>query len=467
MHIDRPNIVVILTDDQGRWAMPHRMPELQMPHLKALLDTSLELDNLHCASPVCSPARASLLTGRTPSAHGVHDWLVGGRDPRDHADAYLAGQPTTAETLSRAGYWCALSGKWHVGDARTPAPGHDFWYAHRFGGGPYLNAPIWRDGQPATEPRYFTDAVVEEGLHALDVRPNDRPFLLQLNFTAPHDPWFTGHPRRWTDLYAGTDFPSVPRPAEPHPWARRGAFTQAWADPRTALTGYAASLSAVDAGLGRLRADLAQRGLAESTIIFFLSDNGFSCGHHGIWGKGNGTDPLNFWDNSVRVPGLVHVPGGPTGVSDALLSGTDLHPTICELAGVSPEPDQWAAGESFAGLLRGEVAGRETVVVASEYGGGRMITDGDWSWITRPDGPVELYHRGEDPDQSVNRASDASCAGIRADLDQALHDWFVRRSRPGMSGWQQPVTGEGQLQPVSRGLPADQTWASAPAPDGN
>lgn len=106
---ERPNIVVVLTDDQGRSAMPHRMDELVMPNLEDLLDDSLELDQFYCASPVCSPARATLLTGRMPSAHGVHDWIVG-NEPSSSDAHYLEGQPTTPEVLAEAGYECAMSG---------------------------------------------------------------------------------------------------------------------------------------------------------------------------------------------------------------------------------------------------------------------------------------------------------------------------------------------------------------------
>ena len=188
-HVNDPqrfNFVVILTDDQGRWAMPHRMPELVMPNLQQFLSESLELDQFYCASPVCSPSRASMLTGRMPSAHGVHDWLIGGRHPDAYPDRYLEGQPTTPEVLQRFGYQCALSGKWHVGDSRRPAPGFEFWYAHRYGGGPYYGAPIWLDGAPAEEPRYFTEAVVDHALAFLATRDRRRPFYLQVNFTAPH-----------------------------------------------------------------------------------------------------------------------------------------------------------------------------------------------------------------------------------------------------------------------------------------
>ena len=457
---DRRNFVIITTDDQGRWAMPHRMPELVMPHMEVLLAESLELDQMYCASPVCSPARASMLTGRMPSAHGVHDWLVGGRHPAAHPDHYLEGQPTTPEVLHDGGYQCAMAGKWHVGDSREAAPGFEHWYAHRYGGGPYYGAPIWNKGGEAVEPRYFTDAVTDSALDFLTTRDTSRPFYLAVNFTAPHDPWIDNHPDELVELYAETDFPSVPR-TEPHPWVtpRREAFAAAFDDPHPHLAGYCASLTAVDSSLGRLRAALDEQGIAHNTVIIYISDNGFSCGHHGIWGKGNGTYPLNFWDNSVRVPCVVHLPGGATGTSQALLSSVSLHRSVCELAGVDVPTDRWGAGHSFVSTLRGDPAGgQEYVVVTSEYGGARMITDSQHKLVQRFDGPGELYDLTQDPDEQMNLYDDPAVSTIQKTLAESMQTRFQGFTRAGSSGWEQPVRGWGQVHPVSRGVPAEKTY---------
>lgn len=464
---DRPrwNFVVVMTDDQGRWAMPHRMPELVMPQLDQLLTESLELDRMYCASPVCSPSRASVMTGRIPSAHGIHDWLIGDRSPVALPDRYLEGQPTTAESLAAAGYHCGMAGKWHVGSSQQPAPGFGHWYAHRYGGSPYYQAPIWRDGRPAVEERYFTTAVTDEAVRFLHERDDQRPFYLQVNYTAPHAPWIGNHPADLLDLYDGCRFDSIPR-TERHSWSKaRADFDSAFADPVPHLAGYCASLTAVDDGLGRLRAALAATGAAESTIIVYLSDNGFSCGHHGIWGKGNGTMPLNFWDNSVRVPCLVHLPGGPTGVSDQVLSSAFLHATIHDLADLQPPDDSWGIGTSFGDLLRGaDTTDRpEVVSVISEYGNGRMITDGRYVLIERPHGPNELYDHAEDPHELDNRWNSGVAVDVSERLHEALEREFAARTRPGMSGLHQPVSGYGQLNALTRGLPAEATFATADA----
>lgn len=455
----RPNFVVVITDDQGPWAMPNRMPELHMPHLQAMLDESLEFTRAYCASPVCSPARASIYTGRTPSAHGVHDWLVGGRHPQAHPDLYLDGQPTTAESLAGGGYQCGLSGKWHVGDSRRPAPGMEYWYAHQFGGGPYRDAPIWRDGEPTTEPRYLTEAITDQAIDFLHQRDPARPFHLTVTYTAPHTPWIDQHPERLLRWYDGCDFPSVPRD-EPHPWTPEDdSFADARADPVPHLAGYCAALTGVDEGLGRIRATLDELGVASNTIIVFLSDNGFSCGHRGIWGKGNGTHPLNFHDNSVRVPFVVHVPDGPRGTTDTMISTRALHHTICELAGVVPDEDRWSPAESVAPVLRdGTAAADPFVVVTGEYGQGRMITDGRYVLVTRSAGPDEFYDHDTDPLEAENLIDSPTHREVIEQLRGRLREWFDRWSRPGQDAYHLPVSGKGQIHPTSRGLPPEQSY---------
>lgn len=456
MKTKRPNFVFILTDDQGPWAVPWKMPELYMPNLQELAEEGTVFDNFYCASPVCSPARASILTGRMPSAHGIHDWLVGTRSPEAYPDKYLDDLVTLPAVLAGAGYRCGMSGKWHVGEAREPAPGFTHWYAHRYGGGPYYNAPIWKDGQEAEEPDYLTDAIADHAVAFLE-QVSDQPFFLEIATTAPHDPWDgDNHPDELLDLYADCDFPSVPR--EPrHPWTqpRKKDFEHAFTDPKTSLRGYCAALSGVDRLIGRVRKTLENRGLAEHTIIFYMADNGFSCGHHGVWGKGNGTYPLNFWENSIRVPFVAYVPpqlrdSEQPAFVDSHVSAVSFFPTVCELAGVEPPVDPLRAGASLTGYLDDQSPDPEPVIVYDEYGGGRMIRSGRWKYVTRFDGPTELYDLDTDPHEHDNRANDPKLAEIRDDLHRTLNEWFARHETPLHRAFEQPVAGYGQIHPTWR-----------------
>ena len=146
----RPNIVFILTDDQGPWAMHCAgNEEIQTPNLDRIAENGIRFTNFFCASPVCSPARASILTGRIPSGHGVHDWLCSGNvnredlgDLKEHpyythereAIRYLDGMLGYTDILAKEGYQCALSGKWHLGDSLHPQHGFSRWFTIGRGG---------------------------------------------------------------------------------------------------------------------------------------------------------------------------------------------------------------------------------------------------------------------------------------------------------------------------------------------
>lgn len=343
----RPNLLVIVSDDQGPWALGCAgNDELQTPTLDQLAEEGMRLDRFFCASPVCSPARASLLTGRMPSAHGVHDWIRGEAygvvDERDID--YLEGLTTTPEVLADSGWTCGYSGKWHLGTGREPAAGVGFWYAHRTGDGPYVGAPVWRE----SEPRHLTEAITEEALSFLDgPGAAGEPFYLAVNYTAPHSPWVGQHPQRWLDLYADCDFVSCPQ-EPPHPWFswEPGPVAEAMRDPRPSLQGYFASISAMDAGVAQLLARLDAGGLRESTIVVFTSDNGVQLRALRHLGQGQRD--------------LAAEPVGELGASagDHPLAGTGPGRGGQRRPGQRVRPASHAAGARRPRTARGSVRGR-------------------------------------------------------------------------------------------------------------
>lgn len=471
-----PSFVVVVTDDQGAWARGRLMPELVTPVLDELGATGLELENFFCASPVCSPARASLLTGRMPSAHGVHDWLRSENSGVSSAGThYLAGLTTTPQVLADHGYACGHSGKWHLGDARVPAPGFTRWYAHRDGGGHYYGAPMVEEGQEGVEPGYVTYAITEHAVGMLEeLATGASPFYVQVNYTAPHTPWHEHeHPGELLDLYRDTDFPSVPRESR-HPWFRdddRELRAAQDDDPVRALRGYCAALSGVDRGVGELLAVLDRTGRREDTYVVFLSDNGFSCGHHGYWGKGNGTVPTNLWDPSIRVPFIINRPGVvQPRLDDALTSATSLHPTILELAGIPVPPDGLAAGESFAARVTGtstDAGAVDGLVVYDEYGGSRMIRTRGHKLVVRHSGPDELFDLAEDPEERENLVGIPAYAEVESDLRCRLRSWFDAHSTPELDAFAAPVLGYGQDRPVWATADVAARYATASSPHVN
>ncbi|UVJ38905.1 sulfatase-like hydrolase/transferase [Arthrobacter sp. CJ23] len=470
----KPNIVLVLSDDQGPWALGCAgNPEIRTPHLDALAARGTRLENFFCVSPVCSPARASLMTGNIPSGHGVHDYLDGVETGPGAVD-YLAGQRLFTDDLAGQGYRLGLSGKWHLGANDVPRQGFTHWFALEGGGSPYRRSTMYRDGRAELVTEYLTDAITRDALDFVsDAAQAPEPFFLALNYTAPHKPWKGQHPPEFEALYRDCEFSSCPQ--EPvHPWTPTvdGVPIGGEADVRAALIGYFASVSAMDAGIGQLLSRLEELGVDGDTLVVFSSDNGFNCGHHGVWGKGNGTFPQNVYDSSVKVPAIFAFPGriAEGTVRHELLSAYDLAATVLELAGLDPRPFEQGPGESFASLLapaggtsadkaddggpddggaRPGGRGGRAVVVFDEYGPVRMIRSTEWKYVHRyPHGPHELYDLAADPDERNNLVDEPGQRDRVAGLRRELQEWFDRHAVPGRDGSPLPVAGAGQTAPV-------------------
>lgn len=161
----KPNFLFILTDDQGPWAMHCAgNPDILTPNIDSVAANGVRFEHFFCASPVCSPARASILTGKIPSAHGIHDWLRSGNVDKEKMDRlginnpyggyadenkpiqYLSGQRTYTDALVEQGYTCALAGKWHLGDSLSPQHGFSHWYTIGKGGAHYYYPDIVENG---------------------------------------------------------------------------------------------------------------------------------------------------------------------------------------------------------------------------------------------------------------------------------------------------------------------------------
>ncbi len=482
----KPNIVFILSDDQGAWAMRCAgTPGLKTPNLDRIAREGLRFDNFFCASPVCSPARASLLTGRMPSAHGVHDWLrsgnvdaarfaaqgaenpYGGYADEGEPIAYLDGMRAYTDTLHAAGYTCALAGKWHLGDSVRPQHGFERWCTLGKGGCFYYHPDVVENGEiTVRHGEYVTDLITQRALDFIDeLAGKEAPFYLSVHYTAPHAPWGADqHPARWIGHYDGCGFEGIPDVPD-HPDMTTGPV---YGTPRRHenLRGYFAAISAMDEGIGRVLDKLSQRGILDDTLVLFTADNGMSMGHHGIWGKGNGTFPMNMYDTAVKVPFLLRYPPlvrEPGGVTDALVSAVDLYPTLAQIAGCAEDVPPGLPGRSFLPVLRGEAALREDVVIVDEYGPVRMLRTRDWKYVHRyPYGPHALYDLRADPGEEVNLADEPALAGRVLAMRRRLEQFFLRYGDPALDGALEGVTGSGQLGLA--GLRANRADTYAPAP---
>ena len=451
---ERPNILIIMSDDQGPWALGCAgTSELRTPNLDALAAGGTRFSHMFCVSPVCSPARASFLTGRIPSQHGVHDWLMSGNiavpagatwSGADQPIEYLAGLTGFTDLLADAGYRCGFAGKWHLGDSARPQKGHTWWHAYALGGGDYYR---WHgfDNSPelSLKTQYVTDYYTDRALEFLDpYGADEQPWCLSLNYTAPHAPWGREqHPAEIYDSYADCDFASLPV-EPPHPW---GGWNPTPEQRRATAQGYFAAVTAMDSQIGRV---LARSAARDNTLVVFTGDNGFNVGHHGLCGKGNASWPLNMYEESVRVPFIVWRPGHvPAGVvHDGLCSHYDWLPTLADYLGLSLPAGAELPGRSFAPVLGGQAdGGAEEVVICDEYGPARMIRDRQWKYVHRwPDGPHELYHLPSDPGERRNLADEPSRRAEVERLRGRLAAWFERFVQPGRDGQREAVTGSGQ-----------------------
>ncbi|MHB8897391.1 MAG: arylsulfatase [Thermoguttaceae bacterium] len=326
----RPNVLVVVSDDQGFGDLGcHGNPILKTPHMDRLYDESVRLDNFHVDS-YCTPTRSALMTGRY--AHRVGGWgTVCGRNMlRD-------GEVTMADVFRHNGYRTGLFGKWHLGTNYPYRPmdrGFDEWLGHGDGGtgcttdhwgNDRVNDTCIHNGRSETVGGYETDVFYEAAMRFIRA-DKDRPFLVYLASYAPHSPCSVADPD-WVAPYRG----QVP--------------------PRTA--DFYASIARVDENLGRLRAFLEDEGLAENTLLVFMTDNGTAEGEK-VFNAGMRGKKGSPYDGGHRVPCFVHWPAGgldrPVTV-DRLAAHLDLLPTLVDLCGLKlPRPVRFD-GVSLRSLL--------------------------------------------------------------------------------------------------------------------
>ena len=442
--------------------------DIKTPAIDGLAREGMRFDHAFCGSPVCSPARASLLTGRIPSYHGVHDWLRSGNlDPslcpeaakenlyahhyayEDKAIRYLEGIPAYTDLLAAAGYTCALSGKWHLGDSVHPQHGFTKWYSLGVGGADYYHADMVEDGQVhMRHGQYVTDLITDRAIDYLR-EMKDTPFYLGVHYTAPHSPWGASHhPEEFLRLYERCAFrsaPCEPRHENGTMYPDGGNQRREW------LTGYYAAVSAMDAGIGRILSKLDALGLRDNTLVVFTSDNGMNMGHHGVWGKGNGTFPLNMYDTSVKVPLVARFPGViPAGeVCGGMTSAYDWFPTLLDLTGNLASLPDGLPGKSILPWLEGKTPEEDSVVVYDEYGPTRMIRTPSIKYVHHyPYGKNELYNLINDPEERRNLIDDPAYRETARQMAAEMETWFDRYMRRGFDGASQDVRGAGQLSPM-------------------
>lgn len=447
---DRPNLVFIITDNQGDWTLgSYGNPDIRTPNLDRLASDGVRFANTYCVNSVCSPNRATCLTGLMPSQHGVHSYLGGEKpDAQMGPDAYCTIKEFTnlPRLMSEAGYTCGLSGKWHLGDSIHQQEGFSYWFTKpkghtsRF----YDDEAIWQ-GEVYTEERYYTDVITEHALDFLE-RAHDDPFFLYVGYNAPYGlgaSMLYTHENRHTEYYADKELPSFPR--EPtHPWLHNNRDMQ---NNPISIRAYASAVSGMDDGVGSILGALQGYGLDENTLVVFTADQGWCGGHHGMWGMGDHSRPIHTYEESVRVP-LIYRHKGRIPAASVIESRTanySIFPTLLDYLDLSDSKPTGLPGTSHASALSGDTPDwGETIYF--EYENTRMVRTDRWKYTWRhPNGPNDLYDMQADPGERHNLAGASGYGNVEEEMRGLLTAFFDQYADPEYDVWKGGRSKAGRL----------------------
>lgn len=437
----RPNVVLIMTDNHGAWSLGcYGNPDVKTPHIDQLAEEGTLFSRLYANNAVCSPTRASFLTGLMPCQHGVHRYLGAGK-AQIGPNAYdtLEEFDTLPSLLAQAGYVCGLSGKWHLGGNLHPQQGFSFWvtkpHGHSRG---FYDQEVIKDGKIHTEPAYLTDYWTDHAVEFIESN-KDQPFFLFLAYNGPYGLGGAMHEpirNRHRETYANATLPSFPRlPAQPwnHNYGDRIGELKS-------IRKYAAEISGIDDGVGRVMSTLRQLNLDDNTLVVFTADQGMAGGHSGYWGMGDHTRPLTAFDWTTHVPLIVRHPGKvPAGKRvDLLVSNVDFMPTMLDYLALSWKNKEQvpSPGRSFAAALRGQEITEWDNTVYYEFENVRSIRTDSWKYIERfRQEPNELYDLEADPAEMTNLVDKPEHAETQRRLAQRMHAYFDRVADPRWDLW--------------------------------
>lgn len=428
-----------MTDDHGAWATgAYGCSSLHTPNIDALAKNGVRFTRAFAATPVCSPSRLTYMTGTLPSAHHVQDWLTPPDSFGPAAKRWLQGFSTYANLLAGAGYDCGLAGKWHMGQDEKAQEGFRYWATVPGGGGTYKDAVFVRNGETLPKPGFKEDAIGDFALEFLETHRQQhaaQPFFLLVPFYAPHTP-LDFQPEQDRAPYAEGQFPCFPN-APRHPWINKGMVNHLGNS--KSMLGYSALITAADRQIGRLLTYLEQHNLRADTTIVFTADQGWNAGHHGFWGKGNGTWPFNLYEESIRVPLIWNHPGRIASgkVETSLVSSYDFFPTLLEYAGLpTPPKDPRRVGSSYVSLLRAGAKPSKRNELFFEYSMVRGLRTHRFKLILRTDGfASELYDLENDPGETTNLFDNPQHTALRQQLTGRLERFFAATGAPPLPQW--------------------------------
>jgi N-acetylglucosamine-6-sulfatase len=359
----RRNIVLVLSDDH-RYDFLRFLPQapafLETPNMDRMAQQGAHLVNAFVSTSLCSPSRASILTGQ----YMHHHHIVDNQRPEPPGTTFFP------QCLQQAGYQTAFIGKWHMGHEQDdPRPGFDYWASFK-GQGEYFNPVLNVNGKRQSFQGYTTDVLTDQALQWLQTgRDTRRPFFLYLSHKAVHYPFqpsprhagrYTQSPIQRPDTMANTEDNYQ---TQPH-WVRERRYSIHGVDhmetgpydndPVPSFDNlyhqYCETLHGLDENLGHVLSYLDESGLSQSTLVIYMGDNGFALGEHGFY------DKRDAFEESIRIPMLAYAPGliAPGAKVTQMVQNIDIAPTLLAAARVPVPKSAKMDGRSFLPLLCGE-----------------------------------------------------------------------------------------------------------------
>ncbi len=412
----KPNIVLIVSDDQGYADVGYQgCQDIPTPNIDSIAQNGVRFTDGHVSCPVCSPTRAGLVTGRYQQRFG-HEFNTGplaGQPEGSHIGLPLS-QTTIGDALGEAGYVTGVVGKWHLGMAPQFHPfkrGFDEFYGFLHGGHSYVDPgtgtwnPILRGTEEVDEKEYLTDAFAREAVAFID-RHKEEPFFLYLPFNAVHTPMQApgSYVERFPDI---TD-------------AKR----------RT----YAGMLAAMDDGIGKVLQKLRDVGAEEDTLVFFFSDNGGPTNANGSINTPLRAGKGSMYEGGMRVPFCVQWPRRiQAGTAyDQPIIALDVMPTAVAAAGGGIPDDRPIDGVDLLPFITGG-AGTPHERLFWRAGNNYAARQGQWKLVRLGDAAPELYDLSEDIGETTNLADDK--ADVMNEITAAMAEWETELVEP---AWGRP-----------------------------
>jgi arylsulfatase A-like enzyme len=423
---EKPDIVFILSDDQGSYDVSWRGSEIQTPNLDKLAAAGVKLENFY-VQPLCSPTRAALMTGRYPIRHGLQVGIIG-----PNADFGLPlEERMLPQALHEVGYTTAICGKWHLGSVTKDYwPNHrgfDHWYGHLFGQVDYFTHirqekfDWWRDGEPCHDEGYTTDLVGDEAAKLIREQPKDKPLFLYVPFNAVHSPYEV--PDKYREPYKQL------------PLKRQI---------------YAGMVAAMDENIGKIVAAIDETGRRKNTLFIFSSDNGgpqpgtitsngpLRAGKGSVYEGGVHTCAFVAWEDHLK----------PGTTSTALSHMVDWYPTLLKLTGASLDQKLPLDGKDIWPCVTDNKPSPHTEVLMNATPDHGAIRVGEWKLVLhnlqpkagknakKAEPKIELFNLADDLSEKNNLADSnpEKVKELRACYDEYANAALPPKNKPGEKG---------------------------------